>query len=130
MAERSIAERLSDIESKMDFLIKKESNFVEELSHTDFMIFYQRIKDEADKENWVGYCIWLDEKFAKSLQHKVLYPDYDTGYWYPIGKTDKDAPIAFRKISYDYAIECYMAGDFRPKKRSDKNELFWFINKR
>lgn len=115
MTEKSIAERLDDIEFKMDFLIHKENHQVK-LSHPDFMEFYRRIKQKADEDGWIGYCIWLDETFAKVLQHKVLYPDYDTGYWYPIGKTDKDAPIAFRKMPYDYTIECYMAGDFRPKK--------------
>ena len=113
MTNRSITERLSDIENKLDFLYYNQKPEVS-LSHSDFITFYKRVQNEAKNQDWAGCIITLNERFAKSLKNKVLYPDYDSGYWYPIGM-EEDMPIEFRDMQYDFLLESFIRGNFKPK---------------
>ena len=115
MTDKSIADRLSDLESKMDFLIHRESPRIE-LTQPDFMSFYNRIEKMLPDDCIIPYCLWIDEKYENCLKHKVLYPDDDSGFWYPIRKTTKDLPIAFKSLPYDFLIDCYLGGDFDGKR--------------
>ena len=115
MTNRSITERLSDIENKLDFLYYNQKPEVS-LSHSDFITFYKRVQNEAKNQGWAGCIIMLNERFAESLKNKVLYPDYDSGYWYPIGM-EEDMPIEFRDMQYDFLLESFIRGNFKPKTK-------------
>ena len=54
----------------------------------------------------------LSNKFAKSLQNEVLYPD-DTGIgeWFVTGELSP-VPILFANLPCDYVVETRLIGDF------------------
>lgn len=115
MTDRSIKERLSDIENKLDFLYYNQKPEIH-LNHSDLIALYKRVQSEAKEQGWISCIIILNERFASSLKNNVLYPDYDSGFWYPIGMSE-DIPIDFREMRYDYALDTVIAGDFNPKRR-------------
>lgn len=111
--EKSFKERLADLENKIDYLIYSEKTQLEpELSESEFKSFYSMVENEIKNIGGLGGRITMNSRFADILKHKVLYPDYDTGYWYPTGRTTKDLPVDFRQIKYDYAVEMLDAGNF------------------
>lgn len=108
---KEINTKLSTLENQLNrLIIGKSGNFT--VTHPEFMRFYNKIKSEAEKSGWLGYEILLSLRCANSLQHEVLYPDYETGYWYPVGHTTNDIPISFCDIPTDFVVKSYMHGCF------------------
>lgn len=122
--EKSLSERMSDVESKLDYLIyARKQQHEPELSETEFKNFYSGVEKYFKKLEALGGRITINTRFENVLKHKILYPDYESGYWYPIGKTDKDIPIDFRGMRYDFVIETLDAGNFPPADKVFKEVL-------
>lgn len=122
--EKSLSERMADLEDKIDYLIyadkpKKEPS----LSESEFRDFYKEVENNLEKLGVLGGRITMNSRFENILKHKVLYPDYDNYYWYPIGKTTKDIPIDFREMRYDFCIETIDAGNFPPVDKVAKEVM-------
>lgn len=113
--EKSLSERMADLEDKLDYLIYAEKPKQEPpLSESEFKTFYRGVENYFQKLGVLGGRITINPRFENILKHKVLYPDYDLDCWYPIGKTTKDIPIDFREMRYDFCIETINAGNFPP----------------
>lgn len=113
--EKSLSERMQDLEDKIDYLVYQGRPQQEpSLSETEFKNFYSGVENYFKKLDVLGGRITVNTRFENVLKHKVLYPDYDSGYWFPIGKTTKDVPIDFRGMRYDYCIETLDVGNFPP----------------
>lgn len=122
--EKSLSERMADLEDKIDYLIYSEKPQHEPaLSETEFRKFYSGVERYLKRMDVLGGRITINERFENVLKHKALYPDYDSGYWFPIGKATKDIPIDFRKMRHDFCIETLDAGNFPPTDRIEK-EVF------
>lgn len=113
--EKSLSERMADLEDKIDYIIYSgKPQYEPELSEREFTTFYSRVEKSFSDMGLLGGAITINPRFANILKHKVLYPDYESGYWYPIGKTTKDIPVDFRNMKYDFALEMFDAGNFHP----------------
>ena len=115
-SEKSLSERMADLEDKIDYLIYADKpKYEPSLSEVEFKDFYSRIEKYFSKLGVLGGRLTMNTRFENVLKHKVLYPDYEYGCWYPIGETNKAVPIEFRDMRYDFCIEMIDAGNFPPK---------------
>lgn len=107
-----LEKRLQAIEEKLAQLLTQETNKCKVISQTEFMNFYNNIKYTIPQQHGViPTAIWFDEKFAEQFKHKLLYPDYDNGYWFVIG--DNEAiPVGFKKLDTDYYVDFRAVGKF------------------
>ena len=111
--EKSLSERMADLENKIDYLVyQKKPQCEPGLSENQFMAFYSRVEKEIENVGASFGIITMNSRFENILKHKVLYPDYERGVWYPIGKSSKDIPVDFRNMGYDFAVEMLDAGNF------------------
>lgn len=111
--ERSLSERMADLENKIDYLIYAgKPTYEPELSEAQFKTFYKNFKNEIEQLGALGGRITMNTRFENILKHKVLYPDDERGYWYPIGEPVNNIPVDFMNMRNDYVIEIMDAGNF------------------
>ena len=111
--EKSLAERMTDLENKIDYLIySKKQKYEPVLSESAFNNFYNGFEKEIKELGALGGRITMNTRFENILKHKVLYPDYERGYWFPIGKTSNNVPVDFAETNHDFVIEILDAGNF------------------
>lgn len=112
MDKKAIEERLNKLETMIEALIKQDVQKPQKsITQQDFKTFYNRVQTEFQKDDITPCCIWMNEQFANDLKHNVLYPNYETGYWYVIGEPEI-IPVGFSKMKYDFYIDCAVFGDF------------------
>ena len=112
MEDKSISERLTDLENKIDRLVNQEKP-TKYISQTDLLTFHNRIRKILPEDGIVPYRIVISEKFSDCMQHKMLYPDYNTGVWRLLGHTSEDStPFIFEDIPKDFLVECLIGGNF------------------
>lgn len=111
--EKTLSERMKDLENKIDYLVYQgKPQHEPPLSENQFMTFYSRVEKEIETVGASFGMITMNTRFENVLKHKVLYPDYEHGVWYPIGKGTNDIPVDFRHMGYDFTIEMLDAGNF------------------
>lgn len=109
---KNLEKRLQAIEEKLTELLTQRTNTGKVLSQVEFMNFYNNIKYTIPQQHGViPTVIWFDEKFAEQFKHKMLYTNYDTGYWFVIGDNES-IPVGFKKLDCDYNVDFRAVGNF------------------
>ena len=117
--EKFLSERMADLEDKIDYIIYSgKPKYEPELSEATFNNFYTRFENQVKEMGALAGRITMNTRFENILKHKVLYPDHEIGYWFPIGKASYNIPVDFMEMKNDYVVEILDAGNFPSTEKS------------